>query len=692
MTTIQTHTNKLIDSSSPYLLQHAHNPVDWYPWGPEAFERAKQEDKPIFLSIGYSTCHWCHVMAHESFEDEEVAKLLNDNFICIKVDREERPDIDQLYMTAATSLIGRGGWPLTIVMGPDRRPFFAGTYFPKHSAPGRVGMLELLPRITDAWHNQRAEVDQAAAQIIESLQQQETSTGGQVLGQQVLTNASAQFSQNYDSKFGGFGPAPKFPSPHNLIFLMREGHRSGDQATIDMALHTLREMRLGGIYDQIGFGFHRYSTDAKWLLPHFEKMLYDQAMLLMAYTEAWKISGDSFFRQTMDEIIVYMQDKLKSPEGAFYAAEDADSDGEEGKFYVWQWDELKDVLGLELLHDLAESFGLKPEGNFQDESSGDDAGTNIFHLKSLDHYSKMQASSTWQDARETLYNLREERVHPGLDNKILGDWNGLVLTALSKAARATHDETTAKIAGDLADYILDYLLGEDGQLLHMPPQKGHVIQGFLDDYSFVIEGLRAYYEVSFQPEYLKAALALQEIQIQHFWDKESGGFFFTAEGDSELFIRQKEIYDGAIPSGNSVAASNLYYLGRLAEKPEWESMAMAIGTAFSAQVNRAPRGFSALLQSVQVQVNGSKEVVIAGNAEDLQKALDIIRNSYDPFRLVLYRPLHNSAAIEAISSFLIHQKAIDEKFTVYICENYACQTPLTSPHSLENALQTEAQD
>lgn len=681
------HTNRLVHSSSPYLLQHAHNPVDWYPWGDEAFEKARREDKPIFLSIGYSTCHWCHVMAHESFEDDSVAKLLNENFISIKVDREERPDIDQLYMAAATTLIGRGGWPLTIVMSPDKRPFFAGTYFPKESAPGRVGMLDLLPRITSAWNTQREEIEDTADQIIEALQARQPDEGGETLGQGVLAKAVSDFKKNYDPIEGGFGAAPKFPSPHNLVFLIREGHRTGDPAISEMALQSLRHMRLGGIYDQIGYGFHRYSTDASWHVPHFEKMLYDQATLMLAYTEAWTYDKDPMFRRTIDEIYQYLEDKLKSPEGAYYSAEDADSEGEEGKFYVWSYAELSALIGEENLEHYANMFGLQVAGNFDDEATRQPSHLNIFDINSQVEYEKLVNDPDWEKLRKTLYDHREKRIHPGLDDKILADWNGLVLSALSRAASATGEAVYMKAAVDLADYLRDNILDEDHVLLHMPQNGSTPVAGFLDDYSFIIQGFRYFYEASFDPEYLKLALQLQTAQIDKFWDDKSGGFYFTEAGETDLFIRQKDIYDGAIPSGNSAAAENLYYLGRLSENREWEVLSRKIGETFSKQVLAAPRGFSALLQSVQVHVNGSKEIVIAGDGEDLKAANEVLRGFYHPFKLVLYRPNSDSESIVDISSFLGYQKAIDGNFTVYICEDYACQYPATDPAAMEKQLQ-----
>jgi len=683
----QPYTNRLATSSSPYLLQHAHNPVDWFPWGEEAFEKARREDKPIFLSIGYSTCHWCHVMAHESFEDEDVARLMNENFVCIKVDREERPDIDQLYMAAATTLIGRGGWPLTIVMSPDKRPFFAGTYFPRESAPGRVGLLELLPKIAEAWKTQRSEIEGAADQIFKALQQKIPAGAGQILDEVVLNRASADFKRNYDAVEGGFGSAPKFPSAHNLVFLLREGYRTGDTTISDMALHSLRQMRFGGIFDHIGFGFHRYSTDARWHVPHFEKMLYDQANLMLAYTEAWELSRDPLFLQTIQEIFLYLSVKLKSPEGAYYSAEDADSEGVEGKFYVWSWEELLEIMGPEKLAKYAPVFGLEITGNFEDEASRKPSGENIFHMDSVADHHELLQSEEWVELRKQLEQVRERRIHPGLDHKILADWNGLTLSALSRAATATEDMRYQKAARTLAEYLRCEILQDDELVLHMPESSSNKVAGFLDDYSFIIQGFRYYYEASFDADFLKLAIQLQKIQLEKFWDEAHGGFFFTETENSDVFIRQKEIYDGAIPSGNSVAAENLYYLGRLAEIPAWESLSSKIGATFSEQVIRAPRGFSALLQTVQVHVNGSQEIVIAGDTNDLKAATQVIQKYYKPFKLLLYRPNEGFETIEDISGFLSYQKAIDGSLTVYICENYACQYPETDLLSLEKRLQ-----
>ncbi|MCF7823813.1 MAG: thioredoxin domain-containing protein [Candidatus Marinimicrobia bacterium] len=687
MTQIYKYTNRLALSSSPYLLQHAHNPVNWYPWGSEAFDLARHENKPIFLSIGYSTCHWCHVMAHESFEDESVANLLNEHFISIKVDREERPDIDQLYMTVATSLIGRGGWPLTIVMDHNKHPFFAGTYFPKVSSSGRMGMLDLLPRISDAWKNQREEISNDMDQILASIQQQNETIKGDYLGEEILEKAAGAFRQAYDPEAGGFGSAPKFPSPHNLVFLLREGYRTGNSSYTDMAVNTLKKMRLGGLFDHIGYGFHRYSTDASWHVPHFEKMLYDQATLLTAYTEAWEATGDPLFRRTMDEIFSYLTDNLKSPSGAYYSAEDADSDGGEGLFYIWSWKELEDVVGTDQLDLLSIAFGLNSKGNFKDEASGQPSGKNIFHLSSEESFQVLYRTGDWEKLRQKLYTIRELRAHPGLDDKILCDWNGLLLASLSQAARVTGDERFELAAKDLAEYIKTSLIGQDGRLLHMPKRDSVSIYGFLDDYSFVIQGFRQYYELSYDTKFLEEAIRLQNIQLENFWDQEAGAMFFTDGRNKDLLIRQKEIYDGAIPSGNSVTAANLHFLGRITENPAWESLSREIGAVFSEQINRSPRGFAALLQSTQIQVSGSEEWVIAGERSDLEAVTDMLKNYYNPFALTLYRPNKDFDTIEKIAGFLSYQKSIDGGLTVYICQDYVCQKPITDIENLRFTLE-----
>ncbi|MGP8284681.1 MAG: thioredoxin domain-containing protein, partial [Desulfomonilaceae bacterium] len=533
--------NRLIDEKSPYLLQHAYNPVDWHAWGVEAFERAKQEDKPIFLSIGYSTCHWCHVMEKESFEDDEVAELMNKVFVSIKVDREERPDIDHTYMTVCQMMTGGGGWPLNIVMTADRKPFFAGTYFPKNSRHGRIGLIELSERIEHLWLNDRAQIDDATEKIVTALNVPAPRGVSGALDLEVLRTAFQQLSQRFDPKYGGFGEAPKFPTPHNILFLLRYWKRSGDERSLQMVTKTLDQMRLGGIFDHVGFGFHRYSTDAQWLTPHFEKMLYDQAMLALAYTEAYQATRKISYKKTAEEIFDYVLRDLTSPEGAFYSAEDADSEGEEGKFYLWTLDEIREALPDTEANLVERAFNVFSMGNFKEETTQSLTGRNILHLKRpLEQlngqlgFSEIQIQETWESARKRLFEIREKRVHPHKDDKILTDWNGLMIAALSKASRVFGDKAYAVAAGRAVNFIITSMRDTNGRLLRRYRLGEAGLSAHVDDYSFLVWGLLELYETTFEPQYLKIAVDLNKDFVQRFWDKEQGGFFFTANDSEKL--------------------------------------------------------------------------------------------------------------------------------------------------------------
>ena len=525
--------NRLAKENSPYLLQHAGNPVDWYPWSDEAFAKAAREDKPIFLSIGYSTCHWCHVMERESFEDEEVAKLLNDTFVCIKVDREERPDIDNIYMTVCSMMTGSGGWPLTIIMTADKKPFFAGTYFAKQTQYGRMGMLDMIPRLHDIWQNRREEVLQSTDKILEILQQQNKSTPGEDIDQEVLHHAFNELSGRYDSKHAGFSNAPKFPTPHIITFLLRYWKMTGNDHALVMVDHTLTAMRLGGIFDQLGFGFHRYATDDRWLLPHFEKMLYDQALLAIAYLEGYQVTGNTLFKQTAHEIFTYVLRDMTAPEGGFFSAEDADSEGIEGKFYVWTLKELQDVLTPEEAELVQGLYNLKAEGNFHDEATGMPTGANIFHLtKPLpeaapDSPQKSgDAAINLDDIRNKLFTHREERIHPHKDDKILTDWNGLMIGALAFGARILDNEAYLEAAKKAAHFVLSSMRN-NGRLLHRYRDGEAAVDGMLCDYAYVVWGLLELYTADFDAEILGEAIRLNDRMLQLFWDDKGGGFFLT---------------------------------------------------------------------------------------------------------------------------------------------------------------------
>jgi len=680
--------NLLMQEKSPYLLQHAKNPVDWYPWGDAAFEKARSENKPVFLSIGYSTCHWCHVMAHESFEDLEVARLLNDAFISIKVDREERPDLDNIYMRVCQMLTGSGGWPLSILMTPEKKPFFAGTYIPRENSYGRMGMLDLIPRVKELWEKKHSEVLDSAGKFAAELQKTEDSAGGNDLSREILQMAFEELSQRFDENSGGFSRAPKFPTPHNLYFLLRYWHQSNDKQALHMVEKTLQEMRQGGVYDHIGFGFHRYATDPEWLVPHFEKMLYDQALLAMAYTEAYQATGKKIYAQTVHEILSYVLRDMTSFAGGFYSGEDADSEGKEGKFYVWTEDELRAALRPDEADLIIRLFTVSREGNFHDEATGQNTGANIFHLTGSfcesAHGLKMTEHDLYirfETVREKLFAIRGQRIHPHKDDKMLTDWNGLMIAALARAAQVFNTPAYADAAKKAASFILNNLHTPDGRLLHRYRDGEAKVAGMADDYAFFIWGLLELYETTFEAEHLITALALQHEMIEHFWDAQAGGFYFTADDAEKLLVRQKEIYDGAVPSGNSIAMLNLLRLARMTGQSTFEDKALGIARAFAESVNRVPSAYTQLLTAVSFARSPSHEIVIAGDpqAEDTKEMIAALRRAFIPNKVVMLRPADKrSAAITAIAPYTREHTAIDGRATAYVCRNYACNLPTTS--------------
>ena len=688
--------NRLIHEKSPYLLQHAYNPVDWYPWGDEAFEKARQEDKSIFLSIGYSTCHWCHVMEHESFEDPEVARLMNATFISIKVDREERPDLDHVYMTVAQMLTGKGGWPLTIIMTPDKKPFYAATYLPKESRWGHTGMMELIPQIKSAWQTRRQEILSSSEKIINALQRMGNENPGANLDPSIFDKAYQDLAQRFDMTYGGFSDAPKFPTPHNLLFLMRYWKRSGDGKSLEMVNQTLREMRLGGIYDQIGFGFHRYATDKEWLVPHFEKMLYDQALLAIAYLEAYQATGEETYAATAREIFTYVIRDMTAHEGGFYSAEDADSEGVEGKFYVWTEQEIREILKKDEADLFIRVFNIQPKGNFKEEAIGQPAGTNILHLKKsiaeIATHLKMPApelKGRIESARKELYDVRAKRVHPHKDDKILTDWNGLMIAALARGAQILGEPEYARTAQKAVRFILDQLRNTNGRLLHRYRAGEAKIVAHLDDYAFFIWGLIELYEASFEAGYLRTALELAEDMQKHFWDHKTGGFFFTPDDGESLIVRKKEVYDGALPSGNAVAMHNLLRLARFTGRSDLDAMASKIDNAFSEQIKQFPSGYGQFLTSVDFGIGPSYEVVIAGppGGKDTIDMLTALRKTFIPNRVVIFRPLdENASEIDALAGFIKKHEALDGKATAYVCVEHFCKLPTTDINEMLNML------
>ncbi len=681
--------NRLAHEKSPYLLQHAENPVDWYPWGEEAFKRAATQDKPIFLSIGYSSCHWCHVMEEESFESEEVASILNRSFVSIKVDREERPDIDNVYMKICQSMTGSGGWPLTIIMTPDKKPFFAGTYFPRNARFGRTGIVEVLHKIEHVWKNDREQVLKIGQQAAEFLSAYESKQQQGALKPDVLDEAYEWFREGYDRSHGGFGTAPKFPTPHQLSLLIRLWYRGGHKDALRMTEETLDSMRRGGIFDHLGFGFHRYSTDAKWLVPHFEKMLYDQAMLAIAYAEAYQATGNERHARVFDEVFAYVSRKLTSPEGGFFSAEDADSEGDEGKFYAWSKREILGILGVETGDLFCRYYGITGNEHFE--------GGSVLHTEvTLEEFAateKMDAEeleAVLREARETLFDVREKRVHPFLDDKILTDWNGLMIAGLARGAAALGQSEPANAARRAADFILQTMRPGDGRLLHRYRGGEAAIPGYIDDYAFLVWGLIELYEATFDARFLEEALSLTDAMLELFWDEKNGGFYFTGRDEEAVLSRIKEIYDGAVPSGNSIAAYNLLRLGKIAMRRDLEEKADVLFRTFAGVVERHPSGFSQFLAAFDFALGPGREVIIVGDPEsdETKQMLEAVRGRFMPNGVVILKAIgEEAAALERIVPFVENMIMIDGRTTVYVCENYSCNFPVTEVGDLMKLLE-----
>ena len=689
MTVSSNSPNKLIKEKSPYLLQHAYNPVDWHAWNEEAFEKAGAENKPIFLSIGYSTCHWCHVMEKESFEDAEVAELMNEAFVSIKVDREERPDIDHVYMTVCQMMTGSGGWPLTIVMTPDKKPFFAATYIPKGSRFGRTGLMELIPRISEVWRNRHKDVLESAENMTAALQSMEKEKPGELLDAGVFDKAFEDLSQRFDKTHGGFSGAPKFPTPHNFFFMLRYWRRTDHQEALKMVEKTLQEIRWGGIFDQVGFGFHRYSTDKEWLVPHFEKMIYDQAMLALAYLETFQATGNTVYSDTAREIFAYVLRDLRSPEGGFYSAEDADSEGVEGKFYVWTEQELRETLPPDEADLIVRVFHVEKNGNFREEASGENLGANILYTgKSLsDIASEMnlpekELKKKIDSARSRLFEARERRIHPHKDDKILTDWNGLMVAALARGAQVLGDRAYSDAAEGAVEFILKKLRTPDGRLLHRFREGEARIPAHLDDYAFLVWGLLETYEATFDARFLKIALELIKDMIHHFWDAQGGGLYFTSDDAENLIVRKKEVYDGALPSGNAVAMLNLLRLGRFTGDADLEDRAFKLQRAFSEQVRQFPSGYTQFLSAVDFSLSSSHDVVISGTL-GAKEMLDALRSRFSPNQVLLFRPAgEESAGIDALAAFAKNYDPVNGKATAYVCSGRACKDPTTEVKDL----------
>lgn len=682
--------NRLIGEKSPYLLQHADNPVDWYPWGEEAFQKANKEDKPIFLSIGYATCHWCHVMAHESFEDEEVARLLNQHFVAIKVDREERPDIDKIYMHVCQSLTGGGGWPLSLFMTPERKPFFAGTYFPKSSRLGMPGFMDVLEQVAAMWQKDRASILKSSEAITGAIQPaSDSEKSPQPVSVETLKKGYTQLARVFDPGWGGFGASPKFPTPHNLTSLLRWHKRSGDTEALEMVEVTLNAMRNGGIFDQTGFGFHRYSVDSKWLVPHFEKMLYDQALLSIAYLEAYQVTGKAEFAQVAREIFTYVLRDMTAPDGGFYSAEDADSEGKEGLFYVWTPQEVKKHLGEKTGDIFCRFYGIAEGGNFEEGLSIPHKRIPLQAFATRGGLGLQELETILEEARKKLFDVREKRIHPLKDDKVLTSWNGLMIAALAKGHQVLGDQAYADAARNAADFIAKNLKTPEGRLLRRYRHGDAAHAGYLDDYAFMVWGLVELYEATFDVSYLEEAIALNQAMIDIFWDKEEGGLYFTGTGNEQLITRSKDLYDGALPSGNSVASLNFLRLSRMTGNIELEKRADELTRAFSKQIQEQPIAYTQMLNALEFMIGPSQEVVIVGERglESTQAMVNVVRSKFLPNKVLLLHPDGSDGKrLVAISPFLKDMVSAGNQPTVYVCEQYACQTPIRDVGKLASAL------
>ncbi|NOZ21884.1 MAG: thioredoxin domain-containing protein [Planctomycetes bacterium] len=686
------HANRLIDSTSPYLLQHAHNPVDWYPWGPEALERAKKEDKPIFLSIGYSACHWCHVMERESFENDEIANIMNEHFICIKVDREERPDLDAIYMNAVQLMTGSGGWPMSVFLTPDLEPFFGGTYFPPEDRYGRAGFKRVLLSVAQVYREKRGEIEQRAGRLRGAL----SKLGGSAAGKGALTGkpieqAVRELAGEFDPAWGGFGQAPKFPQASVIRLLLRHHKRTGDEEALRMATVTLDRMACGGIYDHLGGGFHRYSTDREWLVPHFEKMLYDNAQLAAVYLDAYQLTGKPLYRRVAKETLDYVLRDMTDESGGFHSTRDADSEGEEGKYYVWDCEEALGILGEEDGALFCEYYGVTESGNFE--------GRSILHVPlSIKKFAKKRGKgeaavqSRLDHMRRRLLTVRDERVAPGKDDQILTDWNGLTISALARGYHVLGDETYRAAAEKAAEFILTKMKSGN-RLLHAYRKGRSHIDANLDDYAYMTAALVDLYEATFDVRWIEEAKALANDMIKNFRDDANGGFFFTPEGRADLIVRNKSAHDGATPSGNAVAALALLRLAALTDDAALNETAVRTLRAFKVQMERSPAGYASLLAALDFHLGPVKEVVVCGEEDrsETQALLSAVRLRYLPNNVIaLYDPqARNVKGAFRTLPMLQGKEAANGTPTAYVCVNRTCSAPVTSPEALAKLLDSD---
>jgi uncharacterized protein YyaL (SSP411 family) len=679
------HTNRLVRETSPYLLQHAHNPVEWYPWGPEAFEKAQRESKPILLSIGYSACHWCHVMERESFEDENIARLMNELFVNIKVDREERPDLDEIYMNAVQMLTGRGGWPMTVFLTPEGKPFYGGTYFPPEDRYGVPGFPRILRGVAQAYRERPQDVEKSVDQILTALQQMSVSTESQqAFSGAVIARAAEQLSSSYDSEYGGLGQAPKFPNVGVYDLFLRQYRNSGEQRYLEMVTQTLRKMAEGGIYDHLGGGFHRYSVDAKWLVPHFEKMLYDNAQLVRIYAQVYCVTGDSFFKKVTEETVDYVLREMFQPQGGFYSTQDADSEGEEGKFFVWSPVEISNILGEAASEIFCRIYDVTDIGNFE--------GKNILHpVLTLEQASKFfrrdsaEIAHLIAEAKKKLFEEREKRAKPFRDEKVITSWNGLMLSGLAEAIKISPNPAYLDAARQTVNFVFTEMF-RDGQLLHTFKDGLAKLPGYLDDYAFVAAALLDLYEAILDRSLLEKALQLAEILVDYFWDDTGGAFFYTGKAHERLISRAKPVFDGSIPSGNAIATSVLLRMYHYTGREEFLKKAEKVLRCYYNAMERQPFGFSHMLAALDFFIQKPKEIVVVGSKEDsdIVDLLEKIHSLYLPNKTLQH--LSPEEPLATISPLLQDKGQIDGKATAYVCHNFTCSRPVTAWEDLQALL------
>jgi uncharacterized protein len=699
-------SNHLISEKSPYLQQHAHNPVDWYPWGEAAFEKARREDKPIFLSIGYSTCHWCHVMERESFESPDIAAILNQSFVPIKVDREERPDVDHIYMTYVQATTGSGGWPMSVFLTPGRLPFFGGTYFPPDDRYGRPGFGTMLERIADAWHKQHQQILESSSNVMEQLKLHSDSVADSSAAPDAKTLDAAfqYFRRTFDTAHGGFGDSPKFPRPVALNFLLRYHHRSGRLEALDMTLATLRAMADGGMHDQLGGGFHRYSVDERWFVPHFEKMLYDQAQLAVSYIEAYQITHDLFYAGIARATLDYVMRDMTHPDGGFYSAEDADSVIDpaepkvkgEGAFYLWSAQELDQLLGEQLARMFAFRYGVEPNGNVHHDPHAEFTGKNILYVRhtlaetaQTFSISEEAAGAQLQQAIATLLGARSRRVRPHLDDKILTSWNALMISAFAKAAQALDEPVYLDAAARAMHFILSRMYdARTGQLLRRYRDGEAAIPGFLDDYAFLIAALLDLYETDFDPQHLQLAITLAGKMRELFEDPADGAFFTTAAGDPSLVLRMKDDYDGAEPSGNSIALLDFERLAHFTDRAEYRDAAQRTLRALGPKMANQPVAVPQMLVAFDYSLALRREVVIAGSRDPARPFLRQLRTRFLPHTVVLLLDSeHTRRELQAIFPAAAEMREINGRPTAYVCQGYTCKLPVNEVSKFVELLQ-----